>query len=287
MQGKQLIYIAIAAIIVVVLGVLLFFGQEDEAQPGDAVSQEPSSVAGDAGRPSFPAQPITRERPVTRELPDVIPSTTDADIDKAFEESFDEPDALGGITYEEANSLIREEGSRLTSDRKVESWLLLSDLPSKIIVLVDNVSKGKIPYSDFRELAPDKSFQEVIGTGSLQIDSAIHDRYMPLVDVATSVDTDALVEFLEAVEPILESEYEQLGLTGRGGFRGELRRAIDRILSIEVNQGEIDLVRESLVLKFADQQMEENDDLTKFMHRLGPQNTAALQSKLREIRRYL
>jgi hypothetical protein len=118
-------------------------------------------------------------------------------------------------------------------------------------------------------------------------------RYVPFVDLVTSVDTARVVALYVYFYPLLQQAYEDLGYPGRH-FNDRVVEVIDHLLAapepglVEVVQPpqdpSVDVDRPWVMYRFADPQLESLSAGQKILVRVGPENAARLKGKLAELR---
>ncbi len=153
-----------------------------------------------------------------------------------------------------------------------------------IVVSIDNLSRRHMAV----ELRPTKPLAGAfIATGNDQqgtIDVANFQRYVPYVQAVQAIDTKRLAALYVRFYPLFQQAYQSLGYPN-GYFNDRLIVAIDNLLATpEVSLRDIALVRPNVMYQFADPKLEQLSAGQKLLLRVGPQNAAIIEAKLRELR---
>lgn len=220
--------------------------------------------------------------------PDVIPQESDKSgtLDSMMKEEMTTSTVSGdsGETMS-SDDFIRQKAERLRMNNVSRNWLKLDNLAARLVSLVDTISRGSVPVDAFRFFAPKKPFQELTFRGDPALNAAVYRRYQPVANLIAGLNPERVVEVLEAVYPVLEEEYETLGLPeGNGNFQKKLDLAMENILAIDVTDSGVPLVRDSVTFRFADEALEKSSSLVKLFQRMGPSNTQKIQDKVKKIK---
>ncbi len=184
------------------------------------------------------------------------------------------------------------------SDERVASWMsaavagparaLLagSGLVRRVVATVDNLSQEKssvrlwpvatahgLPVVDERG-------------GEIVLAPANAARYKAFVELAETVDVDALVAGYKTLYPVFQQAYQELGYP-TGNFNDRLVAVIDHLLAAPEVEGPIRLVQPKVIYQFADPQLEALSAGQKIMLRVGPDNERRIKARLRVIRQRL
>lgn len=181
----------------------------------------------------------------------------------------------------------REQAGGLSPDPLYQAWLRNEQLLHKLVLLVDNLRAGQLP-ARFRSGLPrlGAAFAALPADGQLgryQLDPAGYQRYRPWVAAFAAVDENAAIALYRRCKPLLQTAYAELGRNGQD-FDKVLIAAMDRLLAVRLPSGPIDLLRPSVMYKYADPSLEQRTPLEKQLIRMGPDNAASLQNTLRRLR---
>lgn len=111
-------------------------------------------------------------------------------------------------------------------------------------------------------------------------------RYQPWVTAITRSDKKAMASLYQRVYPLLEEAYLQHGVD-RGNFHNVLLAVIDNVLAAPVLDDEIVLIQPKVFYQFQDPALEKAPAVHRLLWRMGPDNTRAIQTALREFKQEL
>jgi hypothetical protein len=251
-EQKKWLYYAIPVAVVVALGGVLYYGKRHKEEM--AAPPEPAVEAPVAPRAASPQHhPI--ETPTAAEpLPPLAES--------------DEP---------VHQSLARLFGSAL------DRYLVPRDIIKHFVATIDNLPRKKTAA----QLWPVKpaAGQLMINEGDeLTLSEANTERYAPLVQLATAVDTKQLVAVYRRFYPLFQQAYVDLGYP-EGYFNDRLIEVIDHLLETPEIDGPVRLTQPGVFYEFADPSLESRSAGQKVLLRMGNKHAAAVKLKLRDLRR--
>lgn len=183
----------------------------------------------------------------------------------------------------DSDSFVRPLVERLSEHPELARWLTPDRLVERFVTSVVNVAEGESPRPHLRFLAPEEGFTAAERGGELFIAGSSHDRFDPVVEVFTSLDTAAGVRLYRELEPLFEEAYAELGYPA-GDFRTTLAAAIDHILATPIPTGTVELERRATSYRFADPALESLSPAQKHFLRLGASNMRQVHAKLRLMR---
>jgi hypothetical protein len=183
-----------------------------------------------------------------------------------------------------SDGAVRVLVSELSSRPQLAAWLAHDDLIRRFVVSVTNVSEGVSPRRHLAFLTPDEPFAADTRGEAAFVDPASYRRYDLLTTVVTSVDSQGTAELFRRLEPLLQEAYRELGYPD-ADFRRTFLRALRRLLRTPRPAGPIELEPDVASYRFADPALEELSAAQKQLLRMGPENEARIQNKLREIGR--
>lgn len=284
--------IALAALLLILTYFLTRDGEEDAPEIADTL-------------PSLPVQETTvpeaeeEEQTVTPELDEADSSAEEAQETGSGENEGDEAGAAPVVEEEpepepeplpdlnDSDSYVYDQISTLDNRNDLLQRLTSGQLIRKFVMLVDNVSRGQMPARDLPILGPSSEFEaRETGLESYEMSAQEFSRYDELVQTMTAVDTAQAVMLYEQMVPLFEQAYAELGYAD-STFQEALNDAFDQVLEAEVTRDSYDLTLPSVHYEFADPELEALSSIEKLLLRMGPENAAALQDKLREIRAQL
>lgn len=160
-------------------------------------------------------------------------------------------------------------------------------LVRKFVVFTDNVARGELPQLQYplQRMEGEMPAREVDDNLYVTV-PATHERFDTVVDTLVSLDVQQGMRIYEAMEPLLDEAYAELGY-GERDFDTVAVRAIDRVLAADVPEGPFQLIKPSVMYQYAEGSIESLSPVEKQLIRLGPENTARLKERLRDYRREL
>lgn len=185
-----------------------------------------------------------------------------------------------------------ESESTVSPDRFAELFVPDS-LIRHFVVTIDNMTRAKLPEKyDFTQPAPG-SFQvkRITPEDSAEmpryhIDPANFERYEGYLKFAEMFSLDRLVTIYQRYYPLFQSAYEELGYPGRY-FNDRFVEVIDHLLATPEVERPVELIQPKVYYQFADQRLEDFSAGRKLMIRIGPDNAARIQDRLRDLRQRL
>ena len=120
----------------------------------------------------------------------------------------------------------------------------------------------------------------------LTINPASYKRYDDYARTIENLNTGILVETFHRFRPLLEATYAELGYEA-DDFDNALIRALDNILATPRIDAPIAVRKSEAIHKFLDPDLERRTALQKQLLRMGPDNTARIQSQARALREAL
>jgi hypothetical protein len=163
----------------------------------------------------------------------------------------------------------------------------LKNLVRYLVVTADNLPGKKLPqkYRPFSKVPGEFKVKEQ-SLVTYTLDPANDDRYAPFIKVIDALDIDRTVAVYVRLYPLFQQAYEDLGYPDQY-FNDRLVEVIDHLLQAPKVKGPIQLVQHSVFYKFADPALENLSAGQKVMLRMGPQNRAIVENKLRAMRQVL
>lgn len=213
-------------------------------------------------------------------------------IEKLEDDLFDEPelmdetgqnvDASGAVSLDldHSDPRVRELVSAQSSEPALKAWLSVDHLLRRFVTLVDNIQRGSIPRKQLAFLAPQGRFKVAKSTGyGIVIDPVSYQKYNVYADTLVSLDTTATVDLYLRLRPLIIRAYEEIGKRS-GDFDQVLSQAIEHLLATPILEGEVALIRPSVMYKFKDKEIEGLSSAQKQLIRTGPRNTRIIQQQL-------
>jgi hypothetical protein len=183
-----------------------------------------------------------------------------------------------------SDALVRRLAQTLSSHPALAEWLATEELVRLFVVSVTNLAQGSSPASRLDFMAPEGDFAVQVEGGVMRVDPASYHRYDGLVEAFVSLDDQGVATLYQRLLPLFEEAYRELGL-GDGSFSRTLARAVGIFLTVPVPREPPVLVEDGAVYAFADPVLEELTPAEKHLVRMGPENAARVQAKLRTLAR--
>lgn len=170
--------------------------------------------------------------------------------------------------------------------RKTMALLFADELVVRIVKTVDALPGPTLP-ADAMPWRPVAGAMATAGRGeALVISRRNAARYNTRVDIVRRLDVGRLIALYTGFYPQFQRAYEDL--TGSGAyFNDRLVEAIDDLLVAPEPSAPPRLVRVDGGYEFADRDLAMRSVGQKIMLRLGPQHSAVVKAKLRELRQEL
>ena len=275
MSNKTVVILGVIAGLLLFVATILFLGGDDEPAPVLRETLPVSAVRPPAPVPVDVPEPVVTpvvETPATEPEPVVV-------VEEPLPEP--EPDPLPGLN--DSDRFVQAELGELDNANAVLRQLASAQIIRKFVVLVDGMSRGDIPDRDLpvAALQTEMTVNEQ-GENLFLLDPVSYNRFNLLVNTFAAIDSTTIVEKLTEWDPLFEAAYAELGYPDRT-FDMALNQAIGNILQARVPAGDITLTRPSVHYHFADPALESLSDLEKLLIRMGPENAATVQRKVRDI----
>lgn len=168
----------------------------------------------------------------------------------------------------------------------VKQFFHPQEVARRLVATIDNLPRKVVSA----QLMPTKSPGDTLRTerdgAKLVLSEANYERYTPFILLAEKVDAKTFMAVYTRFYPLLQQAYRELGYP-KGYFNDRLVQVIDHLLQAPEVDGPIVLVQPHVFYKFAEPELESLSAGHKLMLRIGADNAARVQQKLREIRREL
>jgi hypothetical protein len=173
----------------------------------------------------------------------------------------------------------------LSASPELARWLATDDLIRQTAHIIDRVSRGLSPAPDLAVVRPAGRF-EVAGSGNrLTASRPSYDRYDGLATAVSSLDARAVADAYHTIQPRLNEAYRGLGRS-EGHVNDAVVIALQNLIDTPTVQSPIRLVPgPGASWEFADPELRQLMPVQKQLLRMGPDNLARVQVRLREIKR--
>jgi hypothetical protein len=246
----------------VAAGVGLYFALAPEPEPA----------------PTPPPTPVT-PRPIV--LEPIAPPLPAADPEPAAIEPAAPPEPpLPSL--DDSDSLVHGLVEALSSNPKLGEWLATEELIRRFVAAVDSLAEGKSPRPQLDPLWPEERFSVIRVDDILTIAPNSYRRYDLITEVFASLDTEGTVETYRRLAPLVAEAYADLGYPDRG-FDETLAAAIRELLRAPRLEGKVEVAPRVISYEYTDWELEGLSAAQRQLIRMGPQNVARVQKKLREL----
>jgi hypothetical protein len=254
-DAKKWLYWAIPAVVVVGIGVALYYGRVH--RQAEQQAQTPAVTQPEGTLPS--AEPGI-QNPV-EETPPATPLPALPESDPSVAES------LSGVF-----------------GRALEPFLVPKNIVRHTVVTIDNLPRKKTAV----QMWPVKPIGgELLATGDNEQFTLTADnyaRYEPVIKIVENMDTPQLAAMYKQYYPLFQQAYVDLGYPD-GYFNDRLVEVIDHLLATPDMSGPVLLKRPSVNYEFVDASLENRSAGQKTLIRMGSENAAVVKAKLRELRK--
>lgn len=240
---------------IAVVGLLWYLKQERAPEP---VVTAPSTVAAAPQEDAGIHYPIVSDAD-TGTAPEPLPSLSDSDAP------------------------LKASLQRLFGNAPIDELLVPMNIVRHVVSTVDNLPRSKVAI-EARPIRPVR--EKFLATGSDEqatLDAMNYQRYGTLVQLLEMTDTAKLAAWYRRFYPLFQEAYVSLGYPS-GYFNDRLITVIDHLLTTPELSTPPQLVRRKVFYEFADAALEARSAGQKTLIRMGPENTAVIKRKLRELR---
>ncbi len=163
------------------------------------------------------------------------------------------------------------------------TFLRPENLIRHLVATVDNLPRHRLA----EELRPLKATGGAVlvagGDEQATLDGHNAARYAPIVAIVGALDMRTINGLYQHYYPLFQRAYQDLGYP-QGYFNDRLVSVIDHLLATPHPAGPLALVRPKVFWEFADPELEARSSGQKLLLRMGNDNAAGVERKLRELR---
>lgn len=202
------------------------------------------------------------------------PVTLDS-IDQPVQQS-GQPDLLSSDDY------VRQEIVNISPG--LSEWFSADQLIRKYVVIANDFAQGSRISKHMSILRFSEPFVvEQQGENGLYISPKSFTRYNKLAQTVQAINTKAAVAVYQKFRPLMLQVFAEFSYPKDFTLETIIKKAAGEIIATPVVEGQISLIRPSVLYKFADPKLEALNDVQKQMIRMGPENTKIIQNKCREF----
>jgi hypothetical protein len=162
-------------------------------------------------------------------------------------------------------------------------YLVPESLVRHIVVTIDNLPRQKVSAAKRPTAAVPGAFLVQGDELHATVDPKNYARYDAMVGVVRKLDMKQVADVYLRFYPLFQGAYQDLGYP-TGYFNDRLVQVIDSLLATPKLDGPIELTRPNVMYTFADPTLEARPAGQKLLLRMGPDNAAAIEAKLGELR---
>jgi len=206
---------------------------------------------------------------VSTDVPSATPSTP-------AEEMLDLPE------LDASDEVVRRVVSGLSARPQWASWLVSDDLVRRFVLAVVSVADGRSPAEHLPFLAPEDPFTVRESGEGMVVDPQSYHRYDVVAATVASLDTQGVAKLFRQLHPLMEDAYRELGLPNRS-FDDAVRQAFAQVLDTKVPAPPVAVEPDGGLWAYRAPDVEGLTPAQKNLVRMGPDNAALVQAKLREL----
>jgi hypothetical protein len=189
---------------------------------------------------------------------------------------------------DDSDTLVRESLAGLSETATWARWLGTSQPIRKFVQLVENISRGKVPHQHFRFMAPSGQFEvDHEPNNHYLLSPTGYKRYNRIAKSIDSLDAESVVSAYAMLKPLMQSAWSEMKpdqtTESDETFDTLVLAAIKKVQAAPTIRSNVNLIRPSVMYKFADPKLERLNAVSKQMMRMGPTNTRIIQKKLADI----
>jgi len=223
---------------------------------------------------------LTSSEP-TMVVPETIEQPT-VQVDEAGKPETSQP-PLPLPNLNDSDKEIQHAASKLNPALKWADWITTEEAIRKFVMVIDNLAQGKIAKKYLPIPKPEHKFKHTEDDIKVYLDPAGFERYTPYISLFESVDNEMARALYQRYSPLMDQAFGELGYPNRN-FHDTLIQAFDVLLTAPIMEEDIELVRPSVLYKFAYPTLENSPAAHKQLIRMGPDNTRRLQEKVEQLK---
>jgi len=186
------------------------------------------------------------------------------------------------LDLDRSDTAVRELVAAERIPAAMREWLQQKEIVRTVVTAVDSIARGESPAAQLPFLAPAAKFSVSEKNGMLIIDPRSFRRYDPLVKAFTAIPDKTWITWYRKLRPTLEKAFAELGYPGIT-FAQRLQQASEQMVEAPLPRENAALEKKILCYAYADAGLENLNSAQKHLLRLGPENVALIQGKLRSL----
>lgn len=217
-----------------------------------------------------------------------VQETTPQTVESVPAEPTPEPEGflsekLDGVALAGSDAVVRDAVAALSSQPEVVVWLANEDLVRRFVASVHMIAEGKSPRSQVEFLKPSDRFSAVERGDGWVIDAPSFRRYDLAAQTFAGLDLEGSIEVLTALKPLIDEAHLEIAPPGIS-FSSTIGSAFDRLLAVPVLDGAVAVEPKVVTYTYEDERLEGLSEAEKQLLRMGPENVALVQAKIRDFK---
>lgn len=264
-SNKSLVpHFTIGAIVIAIVLAVFFWPKE--------VVVEPTPVI---------VEPLIEPAPIEPE-PEIVPEEPEVELPAPIEEPvIEEPEPL-----DTSDGTVKTKLLTLSDYDAFARLLIDESLLQRFVVMTNTLAEENLSASHRVLTAPEKPFRTYKQADKDWIDPASYKRYSPYVDIFESLETASVMQLYLEYKPAISDIFAEIS-SPDDSFDEKLIEAIDVLLDTPEVPVPVEVYTDSVMFKFADEQLENLSAPQKQLLRTGPENMRRIKAKLREVKELL
>lgn len=269
--GGKMTYLLLGiGIVVLIVGLLLFFLGNEEDEQSVAESAEQVLVI-----PQVTTQVPDDKEPANYDFAEQLQRYGQDEWN--FTVAGEPLPELGASDAEYSQDL-------LTLSAQLKQVLFKRQQIRKTVFSINDIAQGlRPPAKRLREIAFKQPFSVTQEGGKMYISAQAYHRYDRLAQAINSIDKQGAVALYNKYLPLFQLVFDEFSFPKNYQVLDSIKAATGKIIQAPVIDGRIEVIRPTVRYKFADPALEKLSALDKQMLRMGPENTRMIQKKLREL----
>ena len=211
------------------------------------------------------------------------PTAAEAPADQSRQLREQDVPALDLPALDASDAFVREFVTGLSEHPQLASWLVTDDLAYRFVRSTVALAHGQSPREHVDFMTPEGDFAVQERDGGLAVDPAGYSRYNLLAEIFSSLSTENGARLYRQLYPLFEEAFAELGVPNVT-FDDLTSQAVDNLIAAQVPASPPAVAPSTAMYAYTDSRLEARSPAEKHLMRMGPQNAARVQAKLRELR---
>jgi hypothetical protein len=185
---------------------------------------------------------------------------------------------------DQMDTFLRALLGALSANPDFARWLATDDLIRQMASGIERIARVQSPAADLVVLRPSGDISITRRQTTMTLDPASFERYARHAALVESLEARGVAEAYRTIQPRLDEAYRALGRT-QGGVDAGLDAALQMLLDTPIPPRTIAVVPgKGATYAYEDPELERLAPIQKQLLRMGPDNVARIQARLRAIR---